>query len=147
MKLSSKCKYGARLMLDLALHYGAGSVMLKDIARRQEISEKYLSQIIISLKSAGYVMSKRGPRGGYLLAQSADSITLKGIVTTLEGNSRITDCGACKRSAACAMKDIWCRLDNIISDFLGGITLRVLADEARKYGSKQCAMKCHAMSF
>ncbi len=81
MKLSTRARYGTRLMLKLALRYGKGPVFLKDIARAEEISEKYLSQIIIPLKGAGLVRAFRGAHGGYTLARAPDRIKLKDIVS------------------------------------------------------------------
>ncbi|MBC8227953.1 Rrf2 family transcriptional regulator, partial [bacterium] len=84
MKLSTKGRYGVRLMIDLAIHYGEGNV-LKDIAERQEISEKYLWNLTVPLRIAGLINSTRGPRGGYTLAKHPSEITLKDVVHVLEG--------------------------------------------------------------
>lgn len=137
-------------MLDLALHPDERSVMLKDIAKRQDVSEKYLSQIIIPLKSAGFVTSIRGAHGGYTLAKDPSEITLKGIVEAVEGEVTIIDCirerKHCKRADSCTMRDVWCRLDETIGNFLAGITLKTLALDAQR-NSKDRAEKYHAMAF
>ncbi|MBI4979595.1 MAG: Rrf2 family transcriptional regulator [Spirochaetes bacterium] len=149
MKLSTRSRYGTRLMLDLAIHYGQGSIMLKDIAKRQAVSLKYLSQIIIPLKGAGMVLSVRGAHGGYTLAKTPEMVTLREIVETLEGDTSILDCvhesASCKRSGSCVMRDVWCRLDGTIASFLEGITLRTLVDNSRKYEKNDT--KYHAMTF
>ena len=85
MRTSTRSRYGVRLMLELALSHGKGPIFLKDIARRQEISDKYLSQIIIPLKSAGLVSSHRGAHGGYVLQREPARITIREIVEVLEG--------------------------------------------------------------
>ncbi|MDP8263960.1 MAG: Rrf2 family transcriptional regulator [Candidatus Aceula lacicola] len=85
MKLSTKGKYGTRLMLDLALNYGKRQLLLKEIASNQGISEKYLWQLISPLKNAGLINSTRGTQGGYELAKPPKSITLEEIVLPLEG--------------------------------------------------------------
>jgi len=125
-------------MLDLALNSSKGSVFLKDIARKEEISEKYLSLIIIPLKSAGLVNSMRGAHGGYSLAKPASSITLEEIVDVLEGETCLVDCvkdpSSCTRSSTCASRDLWTALNNTISRTLGAITLEELAVKSREKG-------------
>ena len=78
MKLSTKGRYGSRLMLELALHYGEGPILLKDIAQTEEISEKYLGHLIPVLKVAGLINSTRGAHGGYTLARAPEQIRLSG---------------------------------------------------------------------
>lgn len=129
MKLSTRARYGVRLMLSLARNYGQGPLYLKDIARTEEISEKYLSLIIIPLRGVGLVNSTRGVHGGYTLARAPDKVTLKEIVDVLEGNC-LVDCikdpSACPRVDTCASRDIWALLDGKISETLDSITLQQL---------------------
>lgn len=129
MKLSTRARYGVRLMLSLARNYGQGPLYLKDIARTEEISEKYLSLIIIPLRGVGLVNSTRGAHGGYTLARAPDKVTLKEIVDVLEGNC-LVDCikdpSACPRVDTCASRDIWALLDGKISETLDSITLQQL---------------------
>ena len=138
MKLSTRSRYGMRLMLDLALKSGGGSVFLKDIAREEQISEKYLSLIIIPLKSAGLVRSTRGAHGGYTLGRPAEEINLKEIVTVLEGEICLVDCvkdsGICSRASICASRDLWETLSETIAETLELVTL---ADLARKSAAKK----------
>ena len=128
MKLSTKGRYGVRLMLDLALHYEQGSVFLKDVARRQEISEKYLWQLTGPLKAARLINSTRGPHGGYTLARSPQDINLKEIVNVLEGPLCIVDCvddpGLCNRSVDCPARGIWSTVSKSILDVLESTTLQ-----------------------
>lgn len=129
MKLSTRTRYGVRLMLALARNYGGGSVFLKDIAREEDISEKYLSQIIIPLRGTGLVNSSRGAHGGYTLARAPGEITLRQIVEPLEGDC-LVDCvnnpAACDRIATCVTRDVWSLLGGRISETLNGITLEQL---------------------
>ncbi len=138
MKLSTRSRYGVRLMLDLALNSTKGSVFLKDIAKEEEISEKYLSLIIIPLKAAGLVNSMRGAHGGYTLAKPASDITLKEIVDVLEGETCLVDCvknpSACSRSDTCASRDLWTILSDNISQTLGSVTLDDLVRKSREKG-------------
>ncbi len=111
MKLSTKSRYGTRLMLDLAQHYGQGPVQLTGIAHRQGISVKYLEQIIIPLKRARYVKSVRGPKGGHLLAKPPGEITVGEIVALLEEATCLVDCTerpeTCGRSPECLTRRLW----------------------------------------
>ncbi|MGQ9611174.1 MAG: RrF2 family transcriptional regulator [bacterium] len=135
MKLSTKGRYGARLMMDLALHYGNGPIALKDIAERQEISEKYLWQLIVPLKIAGLINATRGPQGGYALSKKPSEITLKDIINILDGPLCIVDCvdkpEICKRSESCVTRNIWAEVTDKISEILGSITLE---DMIKKQG-------------
>jgi len=137
VKLSTRSRYGVRLMFELALNYGKGSILLKDIAKNQEISEKYLSKLIIPLRNAGLVNSIRGAHGGYVIARKPDKISIKEIVETLEGNITLVECVKnaliCARSSYCPTRDVWCKLDNEISKTLKSISLQdVVKDHQEK---------------
>jgi Rrf2 family protein len=129
MKLSTRARYGVRLMLTLARHYGQGTLYLRDVAKSEEISEKYLGQIIIPLRGAGLVNSSRGVHGGYTLARSPAEITLRQIVEPLEGDC-LVDCvknpSACSRVPTCASRDVWALLGGKITETLDAITLEQL---------------------
>ena len=84
MKLATQVRYGTRILLDLAMHQSKGMVQMGDIATRQNISLKYLEQIIMPIKNAGFVTSKRGPKGGHILARKPDQITLAQIIRVFE---------------------------------------------------------------
>ncbi len=136
MKLSTRTRYGVRLMLELARNKGNGQIFLKDIAHEEEISEKYLSLIIIPLKSAGLVNSMRGAHGGYTLARDPSEITLKEIVDVLEGDTCLVDCvknsSTCSRAETCASRDLWSIVSDGISRTLGSVTLADLAKMSRE---------------
>jgi Rrf2 family protein len=141
MRLSTKGRYGARLMLDLALHYGLGPVLLKDVAERQEISEKYLGHLIPPLKSAGLVNSSRGAHGGYILARSPKDITLAEVIQAVEGGMELVECvtapSVCNRIEFCVTRDIWSLLGGKMREALGSITLQDMVDRQRqKFGSQ-----------
>ena len=129
MKLSTRARYGVRLMLALARNYGRGTLYLRDVAKSEEISEKYLGQIIIPLRGAGLVNSNRGVHGGYTLARSPGEITLRQIVEPLEGDC-LVDCvknaSACSRVSTCASRDVWALLGGKITETLDAITLEQL---------------------
>jgi len=123
-------------MLELGLHYNQAPVFLKDIARAEEISEKYLSQIIIPLKAGGLVNSFRGARGGYVLARPPADITLKDIVGILEGGFDLLGCvrnpSVCGRVSQCVTRDVWSLLGRTIAGTLGSVTLKDLVKMYQK---------------
>ena len=136
MKLSTKGRYGARLMLDLALHYEEGLILLKDIAKRQEISEKYLWQLIPPLKNAGLINSTRGAHGGYMLAKPPAQITLKEIVVTLEGPMCLVECvdnpSVCSRADTCVSRDLWHEVSEKILQTLESVTLEYMVEKQKQ---------------
>ncbi len=127
MKLSTRSRYGTRLMLDMAQHYDQGPVQLGTIAQRQGISVKYLEQIIIPLKRAHYVESVRGPKGGHVLARPPAEITVAEIVALLEDGADLVECAGhpevCDRSDTCATRYIWQEAARAMFDKLKNITL------------------------
>jgi Rrf2 family iron-sulfur cluster assembly transcriptional regulator len=135
MKLSTRSRYGTRLLLDMAQHYDQGPIQLGDIAKRQDISVKYLEQIIIPLKKANYVLSVRGPKGGHFLAKPPEDITLGEIVALLEEGLSLVECSehaeVCGRSATCPTRPIWKEAAQAMFDKLDAITLADLAERAR----------------
>lgn len=130
MRLSTRSRYGLRLMFDLALYYGEGPVFLKDSARRQSISEKYLSKLVIPLRGARLIFSERGAHGGYALARPPYQITAWDIVSALEGDLAPVECvkdrNVCTFSELCPSRDVWVGLEGAIRRYLEGITLESL---------------------
>ncbi len=111
MKLSTRSRYGTRLILDMARHYNQGPIQLGEIAKRQNISLKYLEQIIRPLKKAKYIKSFRGSKGGHMLNKSPAEITVGEIVALLEGGSTFTRCvenpETCDRVDRCLTRHVW----------------------------------------
>jgi Rrf2 family protein len=114
MRITTKSRYGTRLILDLALNAKHQPVRLSEISTRQNISLKYLEKLIRKLKKAGFVKSMRGPYGGYMLAKPMEDISVGDIVRILEGSDTITDCtmkdnvcGMCTRAGECLTQYIW----------------------------------------
>lgn len=133
MKISTKGRYALRLMLDLALHDTDAPVRIKDIAARQEISDKYLEQIISGLNKAGYVKSIRGPQGGYKLAKTPSYYTVGMILRLTEGSLAPVAClddevNQCIRQESCATLELWRRLDDAIKSVVDTITLADLVE-------------------
>jgi Rrf2 family transcriptional regulator, cysteine metabolism repressor len=140
MRLSTRSRYGLRLMLSLGISETHEPIFLKDIARSEEISEKYLSQIIIPLKAKGLVNTFRGAHGGYVLSRPASQIRLSEIIETLEGDLGLVDCvnnsDVCNRSTECVTREVWCDMSSLLMEFLGALTLE---DLIQKYKNKRGA--------
>lgn len=127
MKLSTRSRYGTRMMQDLAKHYDGGPVQIGDIAKRQDISVKYLEQLIIPLKKSNLIRSVRGPKGGHMLARSPDKITVGEVVKALEGRVNLVGCienpEDCDRSESCLTRGVWEDATNAMLDKLNSVTL------------------------
>ena len=136
MKLSTKGRYGVRTMADLVLYYGQGPILLKDIAKRQEISKKYLEHIITPLKIAGLVKSIRGPHGGYILAKPPAQIKLSQIIKILEGSIALVECiddpGCCSRVEICSIRGVWGEIKRAMDEVLESISLKDLVERKKK---------------
>jgi Rrf2 family protein len=144
MKISTRTRYGTRLMTVLALEYEKGPVFLKDIARKEKISEKYLSQIIIPLRANGLVNSFRGAHGGYVLSMPPSQITVKDIVEVLEGGLTLVDCiqdvDICNHTSRCVTREVWEKLSANIADTLGSISLQDLVERYSEKSGKRVVM-------
>jgi len=127
MKISTKGRYALRLMVDLAIHDQGTPVRIKDIAKRQEISIKYLEQIVSVLQKAGYVKSIRGPQGGYLLAKPTKEYTVGMILRLIEGDlspvACLTNEESCDRQDSCVAQRIYQELDEAIRGVIDKYTL------------------------
>ncbi len=127
MKLSTRSRYGTRVLLDLAMNNGKDPVPLKEIARRQKISLLYLEHIIAPLIAAGLVKSSRGKHGGIKLARPSQEIKLGEVLRLLEGSIAPVDCindpEVCERSGICATRDVWVELKKAMDGVLENKTL------------------------
>ena len=136
MRISTRGRYALRLMLDLATNYTGKPIRLKDVAKRQEISDKYLEQIISILSRAGYVRSIRGNQGGYYLAKPAAEYTVGMILRVTEGSLAPVDClsggeNPCTRQMDCVTLRLWRELDEAISGVVDRYTLEDLVQWRR----------------
>ncbi len=126
MKLSTRSRYGTRMILDMAQHYDGEPVQLGDIARRQNVSLKYLEQIIRPLKKANYIKSFRGAKGGHMLNKAPQEITVGEIVALLEGGANLTQCSenpdTCERVDHCLTRYLWLEASNAMFERLRKIT-------------------------
>ena len=134
MKISTKGRYALRMMLDLAEHQNDGYVALKDIAARQNISKKYLEQIVPILNKADILRTTRGFQGGYRLAKPPEKYTVGQILRLTEGSLAPVACLEhdpieCERSVGCATLPVWQGLYRVITEYLDGITLQNILDQ------------------
>ena len=128
MRISTKGRYALRLMLDLALHNTGMPVRIKEIASRQEISDKYLEQIVAVLNKAGYVRSVRGPQGGYLLTRKPEEYTVGMILRLTEGSLAPVECldsqaGAYEKSDDCVTVLVYRKMNEAVNEVIDHITL------------------------
>jgi len=127
MKISTKIRYGTRAMLELACHYGEGPIELREIAKREDISLKYLEQVIVPLRTAGLVKSARGSKGGYSLAKHPSEIYLNDLVETLDGPLNLIEClkdpKVCQKVPSCITRDIWQEVSEAIDGVFRSVTL------------------------
>lgn len=134
MKISTKGRYALRFMLDLAQHESDGYIALKDVAERQNISKKYLEQIVPLLNKSGVLRTTRGYQGGYMLAKNPDEYTVGDILRITEGSLAPVTClddepNRCEKADSCMTLGIWQGLYKVITDYLDSITLQEIIDK------------------
>lgn len=136
MRLSTRGRYSTRLMIELAFHYGERLVLLKDISSSQEISLKYLAQLIMPLKIAGLIKASRGAHGGYFLSKHPKDIKLSEIIAAVEGPLNLVECvdnpAICNRSNFCATREIWTEISNKFFETLDSYTLQQIMERQKE---------------
>ena len=135
MKLSTRTRYGLRAIIELAENGGEAPLQTKVIAGSQDISVKYLEQLMTILRSAGFVRSIRGSKGGYMLAKSPNQIKISDVFDCLEGHVTTVECvedkSFCKRAEDCVARQVWAQVQQAIKNVLQSITLQDLVDRAK----------------
>lgn len=141
MRLSTQSRYGVRAIFDIAYHSEGLETLVKDISRRQGISQRYLEQIFQKLKKAGIVGSKRGPSGGYFLNKTPESITIGEVIRITEGDITPVLCvnpedssQPCERSGECVTQVIWDEAGKRLKEYFDSVTIKDLCKLARKMG-------------
>ena len=134
MKISTKGRYALRLMVDLAEHRDSGFIALKDVAKRQNISKKYLEQIVPVLNGAGLLATNRGNRGGYRLAKEPKEYTVGDMLRITEGSIAPVSCldseiNLCERKNFCQTLYVWEGLYKVVNEYLDGITVQDIVDK------------------
>lgn len=144
MKISTKGEYGIRALLELAQRYGEGYIQSSEIATRREIPENYLYQLLITLRKAGLIRSRRGPQGGHMLSRPPERITLAEAVAALEGPLEPVTCiqreinDDCLFSETCALREVWRKVTAATQRILAETTF---ADLARQEQAKRAALR------
>lgn len=135
MKIPMRVDYGVRALVELALHYGEGSVQTADIAVSQGIPEAYLDQLMSTLHKYGFVVSRRGPQGGHRLALAPEDINLHMVMSTLDGNLSPIDClispTDCVFSETCAQQEVWKSVEDAVEEVLRNIKISDLVQRSR----------------
>ena len=141
MRLTTRSRYGTRMALDIAQHCDKGLVRIQDIAERQGVSIKYLEKLIRNLKQAGFIKSKRGPRGGHTLARPASEIPMGEVVRVLEGDDSLVECRAgtddCERVEVCLTRRLWREAADAMYDRLNSFTLADMLADAEQCSSSE----------
>ncbi len=132
--ISTRGRYALRMMVDLAEHKTEGYISLKDIAERQEVSKKYLEQIIPMMNRSGLLQTVRGYQGGYRLSREPKEISVWEILNAAEGSMVPVAClesekNTCPRSGECATLPVWEGLKDVVSEYLSGISLQTILEE------------------
>jgi Rrf2 family iron-sulfur cluster assembly transcriptional regulator len=143
MKISTKIRYGLRLVCDIAYNSEGKPVQVKTVSKRQEISAKYTEQIFQKLKKAGIIKSVRGPFGGYLLAKKPEEITVGDIIKSIDGKEiQLVFCSGypqgskkpCKRFGQCVVSDVWEGASRTLMDYFNSITITHLCVQTKERG-------------
>jgi len=144
MRLSTQSRYGVRAIFDIAYHSEGLETQVKDISRRQGISQRYLEQIFQKLKKAGIVCSKRGPSGGYFLNKTPESITIGEVIRITEGDITPVLCvnpedssQPCERSRECVTQMIWDEAGKRLKEYFDSVTIKDLCKLAIEMGLKK----------
>ena len=136
MKVNTRVRYGLRAILTIARGYGGPPVSISAIAEEQELSGKYLEQVVSPLRRAGLVTSQKGVKGGYVLSREPGEITLWDVISALDAHPHLVECvddpSSCKRVDCCVAHDVWKLLDNRLQDFWRGFTLQDMLTEANQ---------------
>jgi Rrf2 family transcriptional regulator, cysteine metabolism repressor len=144
MKLSTKGRYAVRAMVDLAMNQDGSPVLLRDIAHRQDLSERYLEHLMLALKNTGFVRSSRGANGGYTLAREPVDISILEILRATVGDLCLVECvhdpDFCSRTPTCAVRDVWVEVCDVAGAILGRTSLENLADCQRAKDASEPAM-------
>jgi len=142
MKLSTKGEYAARAVLDLSLNYGQRPVKIHEIAERQDIPQKYLETLLLTLQRVGVVRSKRGAQGGYYLARPPEAITLGEVIRAMDGPLAPIGCVSvtahefCPREASCGLKPVWRQARDAVADILDNTTFADVCQREREIREK-----------
>lgn len=138
MRLSTKGEYASRAMLELSLHHKEGSLHIREISSAQDIPQRFLEQILLMLKRAGYLRSKKGPNGGYCLAKPPSEINVAEVIRVMDGPLAPIDCVSviahevCPRENYCGLKWLWKDVRDSVANLLENTTFGDLAEKTKR---------------
>ncbi len=136
MKITAKARYALRILLDVAVYGGRKPRTIREIARSQGISEKFISRIVVPLRRAGFLRSERGVRGGLRMARFPEQITVLDVVSAMDGPVSLLEClthpGCCARQGHCAAAEVWGQVNDRISDALRSVRLSDVVSRHRR---------------
>jgi Rrf2 family cysteine metabolism transcriptional repressor len=138
LRLSTKGEYASRAMLELALHFGEAPLHIRDISKAQDIPERFLEQILLQIKRAGFLKSRKGPNGGYVLAKAPDKISVAEIIRVMDGPLAPIDCvsvtahAVCPRENYCGLRWLWKKNRDAIAEILEGTSFADVAESTRQ---------------
>jgi len=145
MKLSTKTRYGTRIIIELALQLNQGAIQVSKISSSQKIPVKYLEQLLRTLKQAGLVKSVRGPKGGHLLVKNPEEIFLGEIVRLFEGQTDLVACVSspetCEMAADCLVREAWYDATSVLYEKLDNISIADLIQSNGKYNPAACVSR------
>jgi len=146
MRLSTRVRYGIRMLVDVAAHQGEAPVVLKDVSRRQKVSLNYLRQVMAPLVAAGIMRTERGSLGGVRLARQPGDIRLSLVVRVLDGSTAPVECvdapSLCARNTECVTRGVWCRLKTAIDGVLESVTIQDLVEQQTMTGQSDAIAVC-----
>ena len=138
MRLSTKGEYASRAMLELALHYGEGPLHIRDISKAQDIPQRFLEQILLQIKRAGFLKSRKGPHGGYILSKPPEKISVAEVIRVMDGPLAPIDCVSvtahevCPRENYCGLRWLWKKNRDAIAEILEGTSFADVAETTRQ---------------
>jgi Rrf2 family transcriptional regulator, cysteine metabolism repressor len=136
MRLSTRSRYAIRALIDLTVHMAEAPTLVREIAEREDISVRYLEQLLLPLKAAGLVRATRGANGGFTLAKDPSEINLREVIQIMEGSTAFTECAdcadVCPRAGSCVLRDSWLEVTAASNKILEATTLQTLVDRQNK---------------
>jgi len=143
VRLSTKGEYASRAMLELAFHYESKPLHIRDISRAQSIPQRFLEQILLQLKRAGYLRSRKGPDGGYYLSRPPADINIAEVIRVMDGPLAPIDCVSvtahevCPHEKTCSLKLLWKEVRDAVAEILERTTLEDLVERSKRRGRGQ----------
>jgi len=138
LRISTKGEYASRAMLEMTLHYGEKALHIREISKAQDIPERFLEQILLQIKRAGFLRSRKGPNGGYVLAKPPEKISVAEVLRVMDGPLAPIDCVSvtahevCPRENSCGLRWLWKKNRDAIAEILEGTSFADVADMTRK---------------